>query len=625
MKKILALLLAMVMVIGLVACGGGEKAPETTAPKADEPVADTPATDAPADEGGDEVVSDLPRNETLYFAGQQWGTVNSWNVIGTNQNNAMAIAGGASGYRTLMFETLYMYNPIDGKLYPLLADGDYAWNAEMTELTVKIKEAAKWSDGTPVTAADVKRTFDIGVEIGNGTGTGNKAYIAEIAADGNTVTIKAVLNDEGKAVNPLKLLDFLTGTPIAQAAWIDTVVDRCGGDATAILNDAGEDVVWSGPYTKYYADDQKVVLIRDEEYWGQDASMWGKLPVPKYIAHAIYADNPAGETALKAGEVDVCQQFIGNIQNLWLEDGLPISTFYEEAPYGLCLTMPTAWYNMNMPVLAENAALRKAIALAVDYDTIIANAMTNQSPSFADVPRSLMNPTAGEQALYDHDAVKDLQWAGNDIEGAKKMLDDAGIVDSDGDGWREYKGEKISLNAVCPNGWTDWQASMEVVAAAGEKIGVEITTLYPEYSIYQTVFTNPNQTEYAIFMWSPEAAAPSNPWARVNQFMGTEFLGLETANWSGNWGQYVNEEADALIKKIPGTTDPEELKALYTELTKIYLTEVPSFSLMYRPSVFHAVNESVWTNFPSDENGIPPMDCTDGYGIAALYILENVE
>lgn len=37
-----------------------------------------------------QTVAELPRNETLYFAGQQWGSVNSWNVIGTNQNNAMA-------------------------------------------------------------------------------------------------------------------------------------------------------------------------------------------------------------------------------------------------------------------------------------------------------------------------------------------------------------------------------------------------------------------------------------------------------------------------------------------------------------------------------------------------------
>ena len=593
LKKILALLVAVLMICGSIAAFAEDV--------------------------------DLPREETLYFAGQQWGTVNSWNIIGTNQNNSMAIAGGASGYRTLMFETLYMYNFMNGDIIGLLANDGYEWNEDMTALTFSIKDAAKWSDGTPVTGADVVRTFDIGVEIGNGTGTGFKAYIASIEADGNNVTINAAVNDEGKPVNPLKVLDFLTGTPIAQAAWIDTVVERNNGDAVSILNDAGEDVVWSGPYTKYYSDDQKVVLIRDDNYWGQDESMWGKLPVPKYIAHAIYADNPAGENALKAGEVDVCQQFIGNVQNLWLEDGLPISTFYEEAPYGVCLTMPTAWYNFNIPVLAENPALRKAIAMAVDYDTIIANAMTNQSPSFAEVPRSLMNPTEGEQALYNKEEVADLQWAGNDIDGANALLDEAGLVDTDNDGWREYNGEKISLNAVCPNGWTDWQASMEVVAAAGKNIGIEITTLYPEWDIYQTVFTNPSQTEYAIYMWSPDAAAPSNPWQRVNQFMGSEFVGVEN-NWSGNWGQYVNEEADALIKKIPVTTDAEELKSLYTELTKIYLTDVPSFSLMYRPSLFHAVNESVWTNFPSGDDGrnIPPADCTDGYGIAALYELELV-
>ena len=602
MKKLIALALAVVMVLGLSA----------TAFAADD--------------------VQLPREETLYFSGQQWGTVVTWNPIGTDQNNAMAISAGA-GWRELMFESLYMWNIMDGKLYGLLANDDYAWNDDMTQLTFTIKDAAKWSDGTDVTAADVIRTFDVGVELGNGTGTGYGPYIESIEGEGKSVTINAKLNDEGQPINPLMILNFLELVAIAQADWIDTVYERNGGDATAIKNDVADDVVWSGPYTKYFSDDTKVVLVRDDNYWGQDESMWGKLPVPKYIAHAIYADNAAGEVALKAGEVDVSQQFIGNVQNLWLEDGLPISTYYEEAPYGVCLTMPTAWFNMNIPVIAENTALRKAIAIAVDYDSINANAMTGQSPTFADVPRSLMNPTDGEQALYDHEAVADLQWAGNDIEGANALLDEAGLVDTDGDGWREYDGEKISLNAVCPNGWSDWQASMEIVAAAGENIGIEITTEYPTDTSYYTVFTDPSQTEYAIFMWSPDASSPSNPYARVNQFMGTDFIGVQN-NWSGNWGQYVNEEADALIKQIPLTTDEAELKDLYTQLTEIYLTEVPSFSLMYRPSVFHAVNESVWTNFPYDgqtftmadgtEVLVPPADCTDGFGVASLYLLELV-
>ena len=567
----------------------------------------------------------LPREETLYFAGQQWGAVNSWNIVGTNQNNAMAIAGNAGGYRTPMFETLFMFNPLTGEKTGLLADS-YEWNEDLTEMTVSLKDAAHWSDGTPVTAADVVATWDVGVLTNNGTGAGNKAYVAGIEATGDkTFVIKSVLTKDGKPVNPLKIEDFICGTPIAQAAWIKTLCDRCDNDPTKILNDAGEDVVWSGPYHKYYADDQKVVLIRDDNYWGADESMWGKLPVPKYLAHVIYADNAAGELALKAGEVDVCQQFIGNIQNLWLEDDLPISTYYDEAPYGVCLTMPTAWYNMNIPVIAENAALRKAIAMATDYEAIIANAMTNQSPTFADVPRSLMNPTDGEQALYDHEAVKDLQWAGNDIDGANKLLDEAGLLDSDGDGWREYNGEKITLNAVCPNGWSDWQAAMQIVAAAGDKIGISIEPEYPEWDIMQTRFTDPTQTEYAIFMWSPDAASPSMPWGRCNQFLSSQFVGLQN-NWSGNWGQYVNEEADKILAEIPLTTDHDKLVELYTELVKIYLTDVPSFALMYRPSVFHAVNESVWTNFPTGDDGrnIPPMDCTDGYGIAALYDLELV-
>ena len=88
MKKLIALLLALVMVIGLAACGGSATT-ETKAPVATE--APTQA-EAPAETEAAGNTTDLPRDETLYFAGQQWGTVNSWNVIGTNQNNAMALA-----------------------------------------------------------------------------------------------------------------------------------------------------------------------------------------------------------------------------------------------------------------------------------------------------------------------------------------------------------------------------------------------------------------------------------------------------------------------------------------------------------------------------------------------------
>ena len=556
-----------------------ESSKEEVSTAAEETSAETSET-SQSTEGKEADSNDLPRDQTLYLGGMQWGTINSWNIIGSNQNNV------ACGYgRGLMFETLYMYNILNGDILPLLADGDYSWNDDQTELTVKIKSAAYWSDGTPVTAQDVAATWDISTVVGNSIGNSYGGFIDSVeAVDDSTLLIHSKVDSSGVPINPLKVLDYLVFAPVAQKAWIETVKARNNNDPTAILNDAAEDIVYSGPYHKYYADDQKVVLIRDDNYWGQDASMWGSLPVPKYIAHTIYSDNAATEVAFKAGEVDVNQQFLPNIQDLWEKDGLPVSTWLDQAPYGVCLTMPTAWYNMNIPVLAENTALRKAIAIAVDYDTIIANAMTNQSPSFKDVPRSLMNTTDGEQALYNHDAVKDLQWTGNDIEGAKKLLDDAGIVDSDGDGWREWNGEKITLNAVCPNGWSDWQAAIEVVAAAGQKIGVDITTLYPESSVYYTVYSNPDETDYDIFMMSPSAAAPSCPWARADQFFGEEYIGMQN-NFSGNYGQYKNDEADAIVKSIPTMTDEKEIKDAYTKLTEIYQTVGTRLSLLDHASV----------------------------------------
>ena len=626
--------LLIVLSVVLAACapaaapGAANTQTQPTATQAAaEPTATTAAaaaSNAPAD------ANSLPRNETMYFNGQQWGAVVCWNPYSSSCNNAMAISQGDNA-RVTMFETPYLYDMLDGKQYPLLADGDYKWNDARTELTFKLKAAAKWSDGTPVTADDVAYTWASHVKYNTPTGAGNKDYIDTIEAkDPQTVVIKAKLDANGKAVNPLLVAAYVSTNYVIQKAWTQTLEKRVGGDATKFLADTAEDAVYSGPYHKFFADETKVVLIRDDNYWGKDASMWGKLPAPKYLAHTIFKDNAAGFTALKAGEVDVSQQFNANIQDLWLKDNLPVSTYLPDAPYGIGASLPTAFFNLKSPGL-DQVAVRKAIAMAVDYDTIIANAMTNQSATFAQVPRSLMNPTAGEQAMYDQAAVKDLQWVGKDIEGAKKLLDAAGIKDTNGDGWREFNGKKLSYVATCPNGWSDWQAAIEVVAAAGKKIGIEITTNYPEWSVYQTVVTKsdaPLPAGYDIFMMWSAGAGPTMPWGRIRNLLSSEFIGM-ASNWNGNWNQYKNPKVDELIKAIPGETDQAKLKEMYTELVKIYLTDVPSFSLMYRPQSFHAVNESVWTNFPHQDDGtkppVPPMDCTDGWGVACLYNVKLVK
>lgn len=597
---------------------------KTTKP-ADKP-ADKPATTqttpapTPAPTGDK---NSTPRNETLYFNGQQWGPITDWNPLSSNSNNALGQTQKDSS-RTLIYETLYMYNMLDGKIYPLLASGDPVWNDAKTAVTVKINKDAKWSDGKPVTADDVAYTFDTHVKYQSAAGLDYSKYIESVkATDPSTVVFTAKLNSSGKAVNPLKVLEYLPRQYVLQKAYIQKVEARTGNDAAKFKTDKMEDFVASGPYKSFIANDQKVVFQRDDNYWGKAPSMWGKLPVPKYVAHNLFKDNASGDTAFKAGEVDVSQQFISNVASMM--SGGKISTYLPEPPYYVAAQMPSLWYNLDRPGL-DQVAIRKAIALAVDYDQIIKTAMSGYSPSFTAVPRSLLNPTPAEQALVDHNALKSVSWTGNDVEGAKKLLDEAGIKDTDGDGIREYNGKKLSFKAECPQGWSDWNASLEIVAAAGKKIGIDIQTYFPDANTYNN---DVSKQEFDIIMRGTTSAGISNPWTRAFGILSSTFNSMPT-QLIGNYGGYSNKRVDEILDLIPQETDQAKLKAYYTELSKIYLTDVPSFALMYRPELFYTVNETVWTNYPQQgsksDKGIliPPYDLTDGYGIAGLYSIKLV-
>lgn len=619
-KKVLALFIAvMVACLGLAACGEQE-AVTTPTPESSTSTPDSTAPSEKPSESPSEAPTALgqtPRNETLYFSGQQWGAINDFNPLSANSNNSMMITLN-DAQRTLVWETLFMYNQLDNKLYPLLAK---SYTQEGRVFTIKMNPDAKWSDGTSLTAKDVEYTYYLNKDMETNLATQMCAYIESVKAiDDETVVITAMEDP----YNPLKVLEVLPKMYILPEHQMSKVVERNGGDPDKVKTDRNEDYIGSGPYRLYYEDETKVVLVRDDNYWGQCASMWGKLPAPKYITHNIFPDNNAGAVALAEGEVDVSQQFMPEIWKMWEGEGLPVSTYIDEPPYYVSASLPTAIFNTTKPGL-DNAAVRKAIAMATDYEKIATTAMSGYTPLMKDVPPSMMNPSEFEQGLIDKVRLKPLQWSGNQIDEAKALLDEAGIVDTDGDGYRELNGKKLAFTVECPTGWTDWNAALEMVAAAGQAIGLDITTYFPE----APVWTEDLQTgNFDIIMNSYAGASISNPWTRIYQTLYGD--GGATRNADRvyfNFSRYYNPRADEIIDIIPTESDPARLKELYTEINEIYLTDVPCFALMYRPQMFHTVNESVWTGFPEKDDGsnIPPTCCTDGYGIKALYNLRNVK
>jgi peptide/nickel transport system substrate-binding protein len=416
---------------------------------------------------------------------------------------------------------------------------------------------------------------------------------------------------------------------ILQAAWLNTVGERNGWDTAAISSDVGEDIVSSGPFVPFFDDDYRIVLIRNENYWGQDASMWGALPAPRFLVNQRFADNAAGFAAMQAGEIDMSQFYMANVHLLWEQHGLPISTYYDGPPYHFSADIPTVWFNLREgahPAL-QHVELRRAIAYSVDYDAVAANAMTNQTPLFRDFPRSLMAANPVERAFLDVNRIRDLAWVGNDIEGANELLDSTGLFPMGDDGYRTYNGEKLAFRVSCPFGWSDWEAALEMVAAGGQAIGIDITTYFPQESeFYDHVTVDPTSTEFDIFMMWTGGFSHTNPWGRIRNVLSSEWIEVTAHNWSGNWGHYSNPRIDEIIKLIPITQDHATLVDLYTEAMEIYLTDVPSFAVMYRPDAFHTVYEGVWTGWTEagDGRNVPPMNALGGYAIRDLYDIRTV-
>jgi peptide/nickel transport system substrate-binding protein len=442
------------------------------------------------------------------------------------------------------------------------------------------------------------------------------SYIDSVTAPDNyTVQIKANPNN----FNPKQMEISICALYITPKHVWDGVITQIGTDRMAVQGFKNENPVSTGPYKplSQLGDVDKAILVRDDNYWGKSSPKFGKLAAPKYIVHNIYKDNAAGDAAFRAGEVDMTQQFTASI---WTFPPT-VETYIPGPPYYFPGTIPFLVFNSKKPGLSD-PVVRKAIAMSIDYATIGQNAMSGYT---AQLVPSLMLPVPAEQALIDVDALKLYQWSTNlqtAIADANKLLDDNGWVRG-ADGIRAKGGVKLGpFNAECPTGWSDWEATLELVSQAGKLIGIDIRTYFPQNTVWQS---DKDNTTFDMVMHSYGGAGPASPWNRAYQSMGSMDMPAEgTPNQIQNWGRWVNADANDLLKKIVVESNPATLKQLWTQLNILYLQNVPACGLMYRPLRFHSTNTVVWTGFPkiNDGSNVPPTLCTDGYGIKGLYNLK---
>jgi peptide/nickel transport system substrate-binding protein len=569
----------------------------------------------------EEVITDIPRNETLYWNGVQWGTPNNWNLMALS-NTAWPV-GDAD--RMLVYEALYMYNMLTNENEPLLADGDITWEDDYN-FTVKLKDNIHWNDGEPLTAEDVAYTYNIANTDADGyyTTWSNVWTYLDKCEVVDELTVRFTIKEE--PYNLYVLPNNLANIRIIPKHFTEALFEECGGDIEKVREQFVEHPVGSGPYIPYFYDETRVVAIRDDNYWGQAENMFGKLAAPKYIAHGIYTDNAAGNMAFAQGEVDVAQQFMPDVwvlkEDMVDEEGNSlVSTWYDEAPYQLGAGSPSLLFNLQEEGL-KDPVVHRAIAMCLDYEAIAQNAMSGYTEQL--VP-CFLNPTLfGDFIDWDDEELEELMWDTSDLDGnieaANAMLEEAGYIDTDGDGFRELPdGTAFEWKAECPTGWSDWNASLEILCESAKKIGLNIVTYFPESSVYSVDQQTGN---FEILMVSPYGnLSVAQPWQAFYSVLYSKDVPAIGTEATHNYNRYTNEEVDAMIDELAGTDDEDEFKELTTAIIKQWLRDMPTVQLMYRPEMFETLYEGVWTGFGKngDTKGATPMICSDGVGIRNLY------
>lgn len=600
MRKI-GIPLVLLLVMSIIAAGcdssestettAGEQAITTTQAPSGDAVTTTespPATtQAPM-----ESVGEYPREETLYTSGTQWGPPSSWNPLVT--------WGYATGTVSLVYETLFTYDPLADTYTPWLAESG-EWTSD-NEYSLRLREGISWTDGEPFNADDVVFTFELGQKFGSVQWAPMWDWLDSVTkVDDYNVTF--TFND------PLyqEWDNFLYSRPmVAEHLWADLSEDE-------VVNGANENPVGTGPYMYLTHDQDRMVWVRNADWWGTTALDLD--PKPKYIVDIVNGSNSVALGLVLQGGLDLSNNFLPGVASL-VTGGYGVKTYYPEEPY--MLSANTAWLvtNNTKPPM-DDPEFRKALAHAVDVDKIVSvvygNIVAKSNPT------GLLPPW---EQYVDQDLVDSLGFS-YDPARADALLAAAGYTDSNGDGYVENKdGSPIELTLIVPSGWTDWMESIRVIAEGAQAVGINVVTDFPDYGA-RTEQLNGGTFDLAI---ANDAQLSNTPWTYYDWIFQDPILDQMT---NGNFGRYENQEAFDLVVELDKTPtdDIDGMKVVISDLQEIFLTDLPVIPLWYN-GLWSQYSDAVWTGWPgagADQTHYLPATWRGYWNMTGLQMLANLE
>ena len=416
--------------------------------------------------------------------------------------------------------------------------------------TFKIRDGVKFSNGNPLTAEAVKASIERAFAKNTRAATFFK--YTDMKAEGQKLIITT---DKPAPSMPGYLAD-----PLFLIVDVSAEKDR---------DFAKQGPICTGPYVCESFVKEKAVMKKNPNYWD------GEVPFETVEIPSI--DDPNTRAmALQSGEVDMAVNIAPGDVGLFNDTG--------KYHVDKIASLRTVLARINEKGILGDPKVRAAFISMCDrksYNEVILKGTFIEGK--APVPPSLD---------YGFDQLSDPNHY--DIERAKKLLDEAGWKDTDGDGIRDKDGKPLSVDFIVYNSRAELPIYAEAVQADGKKIGFDIKVKTVDYNLLDKIGIN---GEYDLLISNIITANTGDPEIYLNWYWRTNKDGDNQQNGSG----YSNPEYDAKCAALAVEFDPAKRRQLMIEMQQILLNDAAALFLGYpETNIISSTKITGATMYPSD-------------------------
>lgn len=529
--------------------------------------------------------SDVPRNRTLVLVGNGGEQPNTFPDV-ENQNPYLQTIRTRSGWQ-LGYEPLAFYSMLTGEENLWLGES-YEYNADFTELTVKIRSDGLWSDGEPFKAADIAFTLKMLADPANSTldlAPPMNQWVKEAVAV-DAVTCKITLT----APNPRFFFNYLTQYSDIGIMILPSHIWETAGvpaDFTNFDLAAGWPIM-TGAYKLVQSTPEQKVWDLRPDWWAAAAGVATLPEVQRLIFLPPFEESRMAQLVI-SNEADITLNIApATMPSLFQQNPKIITHSGQEPPYGYTDWWPSG-LGFNCSVAPwDNPDVRWAVSYAIDRQQLVDFGYRG-----AGEPTTVPFPYYAGLLTY-IDGIQDLleQYPTNAYDLAKtdELMTKAGFA-KDGDGFWAKEGTRLTIEI------TTFQVFGEIVPIVTEQLkqaGFDTTFGMPTDFFDRLTLGNGN-----VYIWG-HGGSVRDPYATLE---------LYESKWIKPIGEFAypfyrwsNPEYDAIVDEM-GVTAPEDPKTadLFRSAMEIWLRELPDVMLL---QFYHRIpmNTTYWTGWPSKED-----------------------